>query len=272
MTYISVFFALGDPTRRSIFEHIFHSPATASELREKLEVSQPAISQHIKILREAGLILEKRNGRKQVYHPAPDSLNPLHTYLRDNATANQAPAPVDLPADDIADAAQRWAKEWPGQNANVYAVAMRLLQLGRQTERSLKETADRKGLQGNELLMLDALALSEQQSLTPSQLQRRLGVSKSAITKILDRLEAMGLVQRHAQTSDRRVIQVNLTEKAHATLEAILTQKQYGADHAAIKQLCASDITHLARLLHKLHLLLEEQIKQDRSTKPEHCS
>lgn len=262
MTYNKVFFSLGDPTRRSIFEHIHHSPASASELRAKLGVSQPAISQHIKILREAGLILGRRDGRKQVYHAAPGALSPLRNYLTGNDTANQTTTPADLPTDDIADAAQRWAKAWPGQNADVYAVAMRLLQLGRQTERSLKETADRKGLQGNELLMLDALALSERQSLTPSQLQRRLGVSKSAVTKILDRLETMGLVQRHAQTSDRRVTLVKLTEKAHTTLETILTQKQYGADHAAVKQLCASDMAHLARLLHKLHLLLEEQIKQ----------
>lgn len=262
MTYNKVFSALGDPTRRSIFEHIYQSPASASELRLKLNVSQPAISQHIKILREAGLILENRDSRQRVYHAAPGALNPLHTYLVSNGSTNDATPPADLPADDIATAAQRWAQEWPGQNANVYSISMRLLQLGRQTERSLRETAEKKGLQGNDLLTLDALALSEGQSLTPSQLQRRLGVTKSAITKILDRLEDMELVQRHAQTLDRRVTLVKLTQKAHDTLESILTQTQYGADHAAVKQLSTSDMDRLAGLLHKVHLLLEEQIKQ----------
>lgn len=262
MTYNKVFTALSDPTRRSIFEHIYQSPATATELRLMHKISQPAISQHMKILREAGLVGERRDSRQRVYHAAPGALDPLHTYLAGHDSGQHTPLPDDLPADDIANAAQRWAQEWPGQNANVYAITMRLLQLGRQAERSLRETADRKGLLGNELLVLDALTLSEGKGLTPSQLQRRLGVSKSAITKILDRLENMGLARRHAQTLDRRVSLVKLTHKARDTLESILTQTQYGADHAAVKQLPAPDMDSLARLLHKLHLLLEEQIKQ----------
>ena len=257
MTYREIVFALNDPTRRAIFERICESPISPGELSRQRGVSQPAISQHIKILRAAGLIAACRLNRKVMYQSRPDALTPLQQYLE---RCTGTPPSSDLPADIISEAALRWAQEWPEQNADVYAISMRLLQLGRHTDRALRETAEKKSLQGNELLVLDALNLSDGQCLTPSQLRERLGVTKGAITKILDRLESMGLIQRHAQAGDRRAILIRPTPKARGTLDAILSHMQYGADHAAVRRLDSTEMAQLSRLLHKLHLLVNEEL------------
>ncbi|MFM7445890.1 MAG: ArsR/SmtB family transcription factor, partial [Tabrizicola sp.] len=57
MTHISALTALADPTRRQVFERLAVAPASVAEITRGLTVSQPAVSQHLKILREAGLVV-----------------------------------------------------------------------------------------------------------------------------------------------------------------------------------------------------------------------
>ena len=59
--------ALGDPTRRTIFERIVAGPRSVGELAEGLPVSRPAVSQHLKVLKNAGLVLVQRVGNRRVY-------------------------------------------------------------------------------------------------------------------------------------------------------------------------------------------------------------
>lgn len=70
----SIFRALADPTRRSLYEKLASGASNASTLREGLAISQPAVSQHLKVLRDAGLILEDRDGRFVNYEVNPDGL------------------------------------------------------------------------------------------------------------------------------------------------------------------------------------------------------
>lgn len=270
MTYTNILSALGDPTRRAMLERLTVGPARARELQELLSLSQPAISQHLKVLREAGLIEVNEQERPRHYYCVPGTLKPLQTYLQELTSTGQSGAPTspwEPPTPDtITVASQRWAEAWPGQNAYVYAITMRLLQLGRNAERALRETAERRGLQANELLLLDALTLSEKQALTPSQLQKRLGITKGGITKILDRLEGLGLIQRLAGESDRRVSLISLTQKARKMLETILVQTEYGADHAAVKRLSTSEMTQLNGMLQKFHALVEDELSKQNET------
>ncbi|WP_269929810.1 ArsR/SmtB family transcription factor [Aminobacter sp. HY435] len=81
MNELDVFRALSDPTRRAVLDRLLAGEKNATELREGLDISQPAVSQHIAILRSAGLISEARVGRRVNYSVNPDGLNPLFDWL-----------------------------------------------------------------------------------------------------------------------------------------------------------------------------------------------
>ena len=73
--------ALGDPTRRAIFERLREGPRAVGELAETLPVSRPAVSQHLKVLKEAGLVIDRQEGTRRLYRLAPDGLEALRAYL-----------------------------------------------------------------------------------------------------------------------------------------------------------------------------------------------
>lgn len=81
MDSIEVFRALADPTRRAVFESLAAGEKNATELRSGFAISQPAISQHIAVLRHAGLIRERRVGRHTNYSVDPDGLRPLFDWV-----------------------------------------------------------------------------------------------------------------------------------------------------------------------------------------------
>jgi DNA-binding transcriptional ArsR family regulator len=73
--------ALGDPTRRAIFERLAERPQAVSELASELPVSRPAVSQHLKVLKGAGLVRDRRAGRQRIYQLDPDGLGALRADL-----------------------------------------------------------------------------------------------------------------------------------------------------------------------------------------------
>jgi len=81
MTYASGFAALADPTRHLIFERLRDGPATVSVLAAGLPVSRPAVSQHLKALKQAGLVADQADGARRVYRIDWSGLNALRTYL-----------------------------------------------------------------------------------------------------------------------------------------------------------------------------------------------
>lgn len=82
MTYaLAGFTALGDPTRRAIFERLGDGPRSVGALAGGLPVSRPAVSQHLKVLKDAGLVTDQRIGTRRMYRVNPDGVGALRSYL-----------------------------------------------------------------------------------------------------------------------------------------------------------------------------------------------
>jgi len=81
MVESQVFQALADPTRRAVFERLSRREMSVAEITAGFSVSQPAISQHLAALRRAGLVLERREGRRAFYRSDPSGLEPLAMWM-----------------------------------------------------------------------------------------------------------------------------------------------------------------------------------------------
>jgi DNA-binding transcriptional ArsR family regulator len=81
MTNERALLALSDPTRRSIFEHLAENPSAVGVLADRLPVSRPAVSQHLKVLKEAGLVTDRRDGTRRIYQLDPNGIGELRDYL-----------------------------------------------------------------------------------------------------------------------------------------------------------------------------------------------
>ncbi|MGI8713179.1 MAG: ArsR/SmtB family transcription factor [Solirubrobacteraceae bacterium] len=73
--------ALGDPTRQAIFERLSVAPSPVGELAAALPVSRPAVSQHLKVLREVGLVVDRQRGTRRIYEVDRVGLAVLRSYL-----------------------------------------------------------------------------------------------------------------------------------------------------------------------------------------------
>jgi DNA-binding transcriptional ArsR family regulator len=73
--------ALGDPTRRAIFERLGAGPRAVGELADELPVSRPAVSQHLKVLKDAGLVVDRKAGTRRLYQLDPQGVGALRAYF-----------------------------------------------------------------------------------------------------------------------------------------------------------------------------------------------
>jgi DNA-binding transcriptional ArsR family regulator len=81
MAYGNALAALADPTRRALFERLRSGPASVGDLAAELPVSRPAVSQHLKALKVAGLVTDRPDGARRVYCIDPDGLGELRRWL-----------------------------------------------------------------------------------------------------------------------------------------------------------------------------------------------
>jgi DNA-binding transcriptional ArsR family regulator len=81
MAYGNAFVALADPTRRAVFERLRHGPKAVGDVADGLPVSRPAVSQHLKVLKEARLVTVYRDGRRQFYAIDTQGLAAMRDYL-----------------------------------------------------------------------------------------------------------------------------------------------------------------------------------------------
>jgi DNA-binding transcriptional ArsR family regulator len=81
MAYGNALTALADPTRRAVFERLSKGPVAVGELAADLPVSRPAVSQHLKVLKEAGLVRDQADGARRLYEVDPRGLADLRAWL-----------------------------------------------------------------------------------------------------------------------------------------------------------------------------------------------
>jgi DNA-binding transcriptional ArsR family regulator len=79
--HTSAWTALGDPTRRAIFERLLEQPQAVQTLANQLPVSRPAVSQHLKVLSDAGLVVARREGKQRIYQVDPNGIAALRAEL-----------------------------------------------------------------------------------------------------------------------------------------------------------------------------------------------
>jgi DNA-binding transcriptional ArsR family regulator len=75
--------ALGDPTRRAVFERLRDGPRTVGELADGLPVTRSAVSQHLRVLSDAGLVSQRQAGTRRLYRVEPDGLAAVRAYFDD---------------------------------------------------------------------------------------------------------------------------------------------------------------------------------------------
>src|SRR5437867_233089 len=78
---MDAFAALGEPRRREILRLVSAAELSVGEIARRFEVTRPAISQHLRVLKEAGLVSERRNGTRRLYRARPESIAQLRAYL-----------------------------------------------------------------------------------------------------------------------------------------------------------------------------------------------
>ena len=100
------FAALADPTRRAILQRLSRGEASVSELTEPFDISMPAISRHLKVLKDAGLVQEVKAGRENVYSLQRGRLKPMLDWLEKHRAAKlpqkQAAKPIVVKAAPVA--------------------------------------------------------------------------------------------------------------------------------------------------------------------------
>ena len=79
--YQQAFHALGDPTRRAIFERLSKGPLAVVQVADGFPVTRPAVSQHLKVLMEAGLVAVHQEGTRRLYRIDPEGVSALRDYL-----------------------------------------------------------------------------------------------------------------------------------------------------------------------------------------------
>jgi DNA-binding transcriptional ArsR family regulator len=80
---VDAFAALGEPRRREILRLVTSGELSVGEIARRFDVTRPAISQHLRVLKEAGIVTERRHGTKRLYRARPETLADLRAYLEE---------------------------------------------------------------------------------------------------------------------------------------------------------------------------------------------
>ena len=263
----AVISALADPTRRSLFESLVQVPQVVSDLAASRPVSRSAVSQHLRYLKDAGLVVERKIDRLVRYEAKADALEETARYLQtmaetvrgptskkagDERHAPPAAGPMP-PSDDAIDTAMaHWAAGSLKFNPAAVATIARLRLVNGLLEERYGEIANRFGLNTGEAMVLGTLRrLDSSTGITPGELARASVVAPPSIAKHLRVLEHGGLIRREENPADQRSHRVQLTRKGKDVADAIVND-QLGRHYTALFALPETERNVMDRILRLL--------------------
>lgn len=200
--------ALADPTRRAIFKLLQSGPRAVKVIAADLPVSQPAVSQHLKVLKAAGLVTETRDGRNRLYAADPAALDQLSmqlAQLRDDVLAARGRvSPERLDDFDRVDRAMaEWATAWPEQDALSMGLVLRIRLIARHLEALSARVAAQFDLNGAQVSLLGVLdRLPPPHESTLAELSRGSFMPVPTAAYQLDSVEKRGLIAVRARVGD----------------------------------------------------------------------
>ncbi len=250
---------LADATRRILFESLAQKAQTVGEVATLVPVSRSAVSQHLKVLSQAGLVQGQRNGREVVYAAQPDALRRLAGHFRALAEVG-GDAALSAEADErdhVDTALERWRDLWPEYDAPTVALIARLLLIGRVMDRMSARSAAHHGISRVDVIVLGTLRrIGPPHESTATELSKTAVLSLPGMSQRLDHLERSGLVKRLPSAQDGRASVVRLTAKGIAVNNRVV-HEQMGGNYAAFFELPLPERAQLARSLRRLLRQLE---------------
>lgn len=257
MAVDAIFAALADPHRRRLFEALRERPASVGALAELLPVTRAAVSQHLKVLLQAGLLRVETQGRHRIYRVDPDGVTLLARYLQAGDTTRPVASPPI--SDPVVTALHKWQPEAPHIDAGLLALLMYFAQIGQYVWRSNEEVAASAGLRFSDITVMGALRrLGPPYESTPTQLSHTFWITLPGMTKRLSKLEGLGLIERAADPDDGRSVVIRLTARGLATLKQLVAHKQ-PPEYYALAELAPEERSALLHLLPKLLHAIDER-------------
>lgn len=261
--------ALADDTRRSIFNLLLDQPKPVKAISADLPISQPAVSQHLKVMREAGLVSKAQQGRYAFYGVNPIALNWLSVQfgsLRDDVLgSNGLCEDSDSIAANDKDLVDTVMDEWAATGTNhdllATSVVVRMF-LVVQHIKSLTERACAPfGIGFPERHLLNILSRQKSRAATLVQLASGGLLPLTATARHLNRLEQLKLVTLTDNDKTARII--SITPKGIETLRMIGESERHN-EFSTIYSTPTKDLKQLETLLRPLAQGLHETLKQDK--------
>jgi DNA-binding MarR family transcriptional regulator len=267
----SIFQAMASGTRRTVLETLARGPATVGELAEQLPVTRGAVSQHLKILLQAGLVEVRPSGRERVYHACgqglarlascggrftqpgvSDSLPVMTPEAQHKTVQEAAPKKARTSNDPVAAGLAKWQSEAKHIDYSVLALMLYFDQIGQSVFKSTSDAAASAGMSYNDLMVLGALRrVGAPYESTLTELSGMFWISLPGMMKRLSRLESLGFLERSHDPGDRRSRRVRLTDKGLLCLRDLVANHQ-PAEYFALLNLPEQDRGLLFDLLPRL--------------------
>ncbi|HEX8592399.1 MAG TPA: metalloregulator ArsR/SmtB family transcription factor [Pseudomonas sp.] len=263
----ALFQPLAEPSRRAIFELLIQGPRAVKVIAAELPITQSCVSQHLKVLRVAGLVTEEREGRSRIYSPNPAILERLSLQfgtLRDRALDHSERGQADACAltsyDEIDSSMQHWAQTWQEHDPLSVGLIVRLRLVARYLETLSERSAARFDLSSAQVLLLATLDRPETpRDSTLTELSRICHISLPATSRHIERTEQLGLITRRQDQNDARSQLIRITDSGRELLHQIM-RSQRKIEHAPIYDMSVEERLRLTRLLRPLLKRLKDNL------------
>lgn len=253
--------ALSGPGRRAIFNTLLEGPKVVKVIACELSMSQPAVSQHLKLMKEMGLAIEKRDGRSHTYSLNPlalDWLSMQFGLLRDDALgAIEAPYPADPEGsefDSVDKAMHAWSQLWPGIDEFSSGLILRICMLAHRIKELSTAAITRHGINLLEFQILSTLGTFDQvktTTITTEDIARRSQIPTAIVDLYLPKLAAQQLLELTTDTTDHLLNKLMITVEGTRLLERILSAQKEN-ELQPLYQLAPEQRSRLATILRPL--------------------